>query len=156
MIPSIVTDTSITFIARGQAFTLAADHVNFDKVRGLLALGTDDADALIHLTDIRMAVADATAGAVQLTEEGAYMNGEALAPEWAELAANAPYAMKVLTVQPGDKVLVQGDEDAPDGIYIVGAADTDDAKQCVYVESGDDEGFFGFIQNVSIKEIIRE
>jgi hypothetical protein len=89
-----------------------------------------------------------------LTEEALIFNGETLSNEWREKAAAAPDAMKVLLVNPGDRVRVEGDEDAPDGIYVVGEVDNADVDKRVYVES--DEDYFGFIANTSIKEIIRE
>jgi hypothetical protein len=105
-------------------------------------------------TDVRIAVDAATDGQAILTEDALIFKGEKLSNEWREKAAAAPDAMKVLLVNPGDKVRVQSDEDAPDGIYIVGEVDNKDVDKRVYVES--DEDYFGFVANTSIKEIIRE
>jgi hypothetical protein len=155
VIPSIVTDTSITFVARGRPFSLANDHANFHKVRQLLEAGTDDVDSLVHLVDIRCAVADVTGGEANLTEEGLFMNGKALSAGWAEKAVSNPESLRVLKVKSGDRIRVEGDEDAPDGIYVVGSCDDDDEDQRVYVEEeGSADGFFGFIQNTSVKEVL--
>jgi hypothetical protein len=113
----------------------------------------NDIDKAIRLTDVRIAVDFATEGMAVLTEEAIIVNGETLSNEWREKAAAAPDAMKVL-VNPGDRVRVEGDEDAPDRIYVVGEVDNADVDKRVYVES--DEDYFGFVANTSIKEIIRE
>jgi hypothetical protein len=154
MIPSVITDTSITFIARGRPWTLAADHAHFGKVKDLLQSGSDDAEQAIQLTDVRIAVEAATDGAAVLTEDGLYLNGEQLSQAWESKAHAEPQAMKVLLVSPGDRVRVQGDEDAPDGIYTVGEVDNADADKRVYVES--DEDYFGFVKNTSIVEILKD
>jgi hypothetical protein len=62
--------------------------------------------------------------------------------------------MKVLLVNPGDRVRVEGDEDAPDGIYVVGDIDNNDTDKRVMVES--DEGYLGFVSNASIKDILKD
>jgi hypothetical protein len=154
MIPSVITDTSITFIARGRPWVLAADHAHFDKVKELLSSGSDDAEQAIQLTDVRVAVEEATNGAAVLTEEGLYLRGEQLPEAWASKAHAEPEAMKVLLVTPGDRVRVEGDEDAPDGIYVVGEVDNADTNKRVYVES--DEDYFGFVKNTSVKEILKD
>jgi hypothetical protein len=64
------------------------------------------------------------------------------------------HSMKVLIVNPGDRVRVQGDEDAPDGIYTVGEVDNNDVNKRVYVES--EEDYFGFVANTAIVEIIKD
>jgi hypothetical protein len=153
MIPSVITDTSITFIARGRPWSLSADHAAFGKVKELLSSGSDDSEEIIQLTDVRIAVEEATQGAAVLTEEGLYLHGEQLPEAWANKAHSEPQAMKVLLVSPGDRVRVEGDEDAADGIYVVGEVDNSDANKRVYVES--DEDYFGFVKNTSIKEILR-
>lgn len=155
MIPSIVTDTSITFMAKGRPFVLAGDHPKFKEVKDLLASGTDDVDQVIQLTDVRVAVEVATNGAAVLSEDGLFLNGEQLPSVWHEKAQAAPDSMKVLLVNPGDRVRVEGDEDAPDGIYTVGDVDNADADKRIYVEPVDnDTDYFGFVANTSIKEII--
>ncbi|MGJ4945145.1 hypothetical protein ACQR1W_31610 [Bradyrhizobium sp. HKCCYLS1011] len=154
MIPSIITDTSITFIAQGRPWVLAHDHPKFGEIKELLQAGEANADKLVHLADVRVAVEAATDGAVVLNEDGLFLNGEKLSEAWEHKAQAAPDAMKVLLVNPGDRVRVQGDPDAPDGIYTVGDVDNADADKRVYVES--DEDFFGFVANTSIIEIIKE
>src|ERR1700753_3820266 len=59
---------------------------------------------------VRIAVDFATEGMAVLTEEALIVNGETLSDEWREKAAAAPDAMKVLLVNPGDRVRVEGDE----------------------------------------------
>ncbi|WP_315729881.1 hypothetical protein [Bradyrhizobium sp. SZCCHNRI2010] len=154
MIPSIITDTSITFIAKGRPWVLAYDHPKFGTIKELLQSGTADADHLTQLADVRVAVDVATDGAAVLTEDGLFLNGEKLSEAWEQKAHAAPDAMKVLIVNPGDRVRVTGDPDAPDGIYTVGDVDNADADKRVYVES--DEDYFGFVANTSIVEIIRD
>ncbi|WP_315768514.1 MULTISPECIES: hypothetical protein [unclassified Bradyrhizobium] len=154
MIPSIITDTSITFIAQGRPWVLAMDHPKFGEVKELLQAGEADANKLVCLADVRVAVEAATDGAAVLNEDGLFLNGEKLSEAWEQKAQATPDAMKVLLVSPGDRVRVQGDPDAPDGIYTVGDVDNADADKRVYVES--DEDFFGFVANTSIIEIIKE
>jgi hypothetical protein len=154
MITSVISDTSITFFARGRPWTLASDHPAFDTIKSLLASNTDDEDELVRLTDVRVGVTEATEGRAVLTDDGLFLDGEQLSTSWEMKAASEPTAMKVLLVSAGDKVRVEGDEDAPDGIYVVGEVDNQDVDKRVYVES--DEDFFGFVANTSIKEIIRD
>jgi len=154
MIPAVITDTSIMIFARGRPWTLAGDHPKFDEVKALLATGTDDAERVVQVADVRIAVDVATEGQAVLTEDALLFNGEALSEEWRLKATATPDAMKVLLVKSGDRVRVEGDEDAPDGIYTVGEVDNADVDKRVYVES--DEDYFGFVANTSIKEIIRE
>jgi hypothetical protein len=154
MIPSIITDTSITFIAKGRPWVLAADHPKFGDIKELLQSGTDDAERLCQLADVRVAIDAATEGAAVLSDDGLFLHGEKLSEEWEAKAVTAPDSMKVLIVSPGDRVRVQGDEDASDGIYTVGEVDNNDANKRVYVES--DEDYFGFVSNLSIKEIIKD
>jgi hypothetical protein len=153
MIPRIITDTAITFVAKGQAWVMAVDHPAFEEVKRLLIEGTEDADQLVRLSDVRVAVNDVTQGQAILSEDGLFLNGVQLPEEWATKAAQQPEATRVLLVSPGDTVRVEGDEDAPDGIYTVGEVDDSDVNKRVYLESEDD--FFGFVDNTSIKEIIR-
>jgi hypothetical protein len=103
---------------------------------------------------VRIAVDFATEGMAVLTEEALIVNGETLSNEWREKAAAAPDATKVLLVNPGDRVRVEGDEDAPDRIYVVGEVNNADVDKRVYVES--DEDYFGVVANTSIEEIVRE
>jgi hypothetical protein len=152
MIPAVITDTSIMFFANGRPWTLASDHPKFGDVKALLASGSDDADRVIQLTDVRIAVDAATKGQAVLTEDALIFNGEELSSDWREKAAAAPDSMTVLLVNPGDRVRVEGDEDAPDGIYVVGEVDNTDVDKRVYVES--DEDYFGFVKNTSVKEIL--
>lgn len=157
MIPSVITDTSITFIARGRPWTLAADHTHFEKVKELLTSGSDDSDEIVRLADVRVAVEEHSGGAATLTEDGLYLAGEQLPQAWLYKACVEPDAAKVLAVTPGDRVRVEGDEDAPDGIYTVGEVDNTDVDKRVYVEPVDnDEDYFGFVANTSIVEIIRD
>jgi hypothetical protein len=154
MIASVITDVSIFFIARGRPWTLAADHPHFEQVKIRLAEGCENEDALVRLTDVRVAVTDATDGRAVLSEDGLFLDGEQLPQAWQAKATAEPDAMKVLIVAPGDRVNVEGDEDAPDGIYTVGDVDNDDVEKRVMVES--DDGFLGFVANSSIKEIIKD
>lgn len=154
MIASVVTDTSIFFIARGRPWTLAADHPAFKDVKERLAAGSVDEDELVRMTDVRVAVTDATEGRAVLSEDGLFLDGEQLAPAWQAKATEQPAAMRVLIVNPGDRVRVEGDEDAPDGEYTVGDVDNDDVDKRVMVES--EEGFLGFVANTSIKEILSD
>ena len=101
-----------------------------------------------------MAVNDATEGRAVLSEDGLFLDGEQPPPAWQLKAAAEPAAMRVLIVNPGDRVRVEGDEDAPDGEYTVGDFDRDDLDKTVMIES--DEGFLGFVANTSIKEIIKD
>lgn len=154
MIRSVITDTSIFFIAKGRPWTLAVDHPAFDQVKSRLTDGRDDEDEVIRLTDVRVAVNDATEGRAVLSEDGLFLDGEQLTSQWHDKAAANPDSMRVLVVVRGDKVRVEGDEDAPDGIYVVGDSDREDTDKTIMVES--DEGFFGFVANTSIKEIIKD
>ncbi|MGX9944945.1 hypothetical protein ACTG4Q_21005 [Bradyrhizobium denitrificans] len=154
MIASVITDTSIFFIARGRPWTLAVDHPSFEQLKARLADGCEDEHELVRLADIRVAVNDATDGRAVLSEDGLFLDGEQLPPVWEEMAAAQPEATKVLIVSPGDQVRIEGDEDAPDGIYTVGDVDNDDVEKRVMVESED--GYLGFVANASIKEIIKD
>lgn len=154
MIPRIITDTSITFIAQGRPWIVAADHPAFDRIKGLLSDNFEDGDALVRIADVRVAVDNATQGKAILTDEGLFLEGEKLSSGWAAAAAAAPDSMKVLLVKTGDRVRVEGDEDAPDGVYTVGELDDADTTKRVYVES--EEDYFGFVANTSIKEIIKD
>jgi hypothetical protein len=154
MIANVITDTSIFFIAKGQPWTLAVDHPAFGQVKSRLTEGCEDEDELVRLTDVRVAVNDATEGRVVLSEDGLFLDGEQLPPAWEQKAASEPAAMRVLIVSPGDRVRVEGDDDAPDGEYTVGDVDNDDTDKRVMVES--DEGYLGFVANASIKEIIKD
>ena len=154
MIASVITDTSIFFIAKGRPWTLAVDHPSFSQVKAKLNDGHDDEDDLVRLADVRVAVNDATEGRAVLSEDGLFLDGEQLPLAWQVKAAAEPSAMKVLIVSPGDRVRIEGDEDAPDGEYTVGDIDNDDVNKRVMVES--DEGYLGFVANASIKEIIKD
>ena len=154
MIASVITDTSIFFIAKGRPWTLAMDHPAFDLVKARLAEGCDDEDEIVRLTDVRVAVNDATEGRAVLSEDGLILDGEVLPTAWHLKAIAEPDAMRVLVVSPGNRVRVQGDEDAPDGEYTVGDVDNDDVDKRVMVESED--GYLGFVANASIKEIIKD
>jgi hypothetical protein len=154
MIASVITDTSIFFIAKGRSWTLAADHPAFAQVKARLGEGCNDEDEIVRLTDVRVAVTDATQGRAVLSEDGLFLDGEQLPPAWHVKAAAEPAAMRVLIVNPGDRVRVEGDEDAPDGEYTVGDFDRDDLDKTVMIES--DDGFLGFVANSSIKEIIKD
>jgi hypothetical protein len=154
MIASVITDTSIFFIAKGRPWTLAVDHPAFSRVKALLTAGSEDEDEVVRLTDVRVAVNDATEGRAVLQEEGLFLDGEQLPPAWHAKATSEPDAMRVLIVSPGGRVRVEGDEDAPDGEYVVGDVDNDDTDKRVMVES--EEGFLGFVANTSIKEIIKD
>lgn len=152
MIPHVISGSSITFVVPGNVFNVPGDHPNFDAIKDLLLSGSDDAGQLSRLADVRVAVEDATDGRARLTEEGLYLDGEQLPAAWSDKAHAAPQELRVLVVSPGDRVRVEGDEDAPDGIYTVGDVDNSDAEKRVYVES--DEDYFGFVANASIKEIL--
>jgi hypothetical protein len=141
-------------MAKSRAWTLSSDHAHFQQVRDLLEAGDVDVDQLIRLTDVRVAVDESTLGRATLTEDGLFLDGQRLSRAWENKAAAAPDSLRVLIINPGDRVLVEGDEDAPDGIYTVGEVDDNDADKRVYVESDDD--FFGYVANESIKQIIRE
>lgn len=154
MIPSVVSDTSIIFVAKGRPWTLGADHPAFEQVKKLLGEGYSDEAALTGMVDVRVAVDEATEGRAVLTEDGLTFDGEVLSAELAAEAAARPQSMKVLLVKPGDRVRVEGDDEAPDGVYTVGELDEGDARKRVYVES--DEDFFGFVSNTSIKEILKD
>jgi hypothetical protein len=154
MIASVITDTSIFFIAKGRPWTLAVDHPAFAEVKARLTEGCDNEDEMVRLTDVRVAVDHATEGRAVLSEDGLFLDGEQLPPAWQIKAASEPGAMRVLIVSPGDRVRVEGDDDAEDGIYTVGDVDNDDTDKRVMVES--DEGFLGFVANASIKEIIKD
>jgi len=159
MIRSVITDTSIFFIAKGRPWTLAADHPAFSLVKDRLASGCDDEDEVVRLTDVRVAVNDATEGRAVLTEDGLTLDGEQMPEAWHLKAVAEPDSMKVLVVSPGDRVRVEGDEEAKDGIYIVGDVDNADVEKRVMVESEDpdaEDWFMGFVANTSIKQIIKE
>jgi hypothetical protein len=153
MIASVITDTSIFFIAKGRPWTLAVDHPAFADVKARLTEGCDNEDDLVCLTDVRVAVDHATEGRAVLSEDGLFLDGEQLPSAWQVKAAAEPGAMRVLIVGPGDRVRIEGDEDAPDGEYTVGDVDNDDVEKRVMVES--DEGYLGFVANASIKEILK-
>lgn len=156
MIPHIITDTSITFIARARPWVLASDHPHFTDVRDLLRSNTDNAEELVRLSDVRENVAGVTEGRAMLSEEGVFLDGEKIDDAWAAKAAADPDSLKVLVVVAGDKVRIEGDEDAPDGIYIVGAVDNEDVDKRIYVEDEAGIDFFGYVPNESIKAIIRD
>lgn len=156
MIPHIITDTSITFIARSRPWVLASDHPHFTDVRDLLRSEADNAEELVRLADVRENVAGVTEGRATLSEEGIFLDGHKIDDAWAERAAANPDSLKVLVVVTGDKVRIAGDEDAPDGVYIVGAVDAEDVDKRIYVEDEAGVDFFGYVPNESIKEIIRD
>lgn len=104
------------------------------------------------MVDVRIAVQESSDGKVVLNEDGAYLEGVELPKPWQSALAQYPQSARVLLVSPGDRVRVEGDEDAPDGIYVVGECDDGDVEKRVYVES--EEDYFGFVANTSIKEII--
>jgi hypothetical protein len=152
MIAYDATNSSVIFVARGQPWSLASDHPNFGKVRELLVGGCQDEDRLIKLVDVRVAVSEASDGRVSISEDALTVDGEALPEAWRQKALREPDATRVLIVKPGDRVRVEGDEDAPDGEYTVGDVDNGDIDKRIYVESEDD--YFGFVANTSIKEIL--
>lgn len=154
MIASVITDTSIFFIALGRPWTLAVDHPAFEQIKSRLGEGCEDESELVRLADVRVAVNDATDGRAVLSEDGLFVDGEQMPSAWQQRATAEPEATKILIVSPGDQVRVEGDEDAPDGIYTVGDVDNDDLDKRVMVESED--GFLGFVANASIKEIIKD
>jgi hypothetical protein len=154
MIPNIITDTSITFIARGLPRILAMDHPKFTEIKEMLTSGSDDVDTILALSDPRVAVEQNTDGVVTLNEEGMFLGDEKLPETWEQRAVASPASLKILTANAGDRVRIEGDEDAPDGIYTIGDVDNQDCDKRVYVES--DEDYFGFVANTSIKEIIKE
>jgi hypothetical protein len=159
MIRSVITDTSIFFIAKGRPWTLAVDHPAFGQVKSRLTEGCDDEDEIVRLTDVRVAVNDATEGRAVLDEDGLTLDGEQMPEAWHLKAMAQPDSLRVLVVTPGDRVRVAGDEEAKDGIYIVGDVDNADADKRVMVESEDpdsEDWFMGFVANTSIKEIIKD
>ncbi|BAR61888.1 hypothetical protein NK6_8741 [Bradyrhizobium diazoefficiens] len=156
MIPAVITDTSIMFFAKGRAWTLAEDHPKFHDVKAILASGSDDIDTVVQMTDVRVAVEAATAGRAVLTDKTLTLDGQELSVAWRKKAVSQPDSLKVLIVNTGDKVRVQGDDDAPDGIYIVGDLDDTDINKRVMVEDEQGEGYFGYVANTSIKEIMRD
>jgi hypothetical protein len=153
MIPRVITDTTITFIAKGRPWMLAMDHPQFAMIRDALIAGETDEDTLVHLVDIRVAISAATGGKTELTEFGLTFNGELMSSAWTERAKSAPESLRVLLVEIGDQVRIVGDSDAPDGVYPVGDVDFTDAANSIFIES--DDGFLGFVANTSIKEIIK-
>jgi hypothetical protein len=152
MIPHITNAGSITFFAYGVPYVIAHDHPNFATVRELLASGSDDEDLAVRLADVTVAVKEATDGRGELTEEGLIIDGTMMPAAWNRVAVETPEETRVLLVSVGDLVRVEGDEDAPDGVYTVGDVDNDDTSKRVMVES--DEGFFGFVANAAIKEVV--
>src|SRR3954466_5976024 len=101
MIRSVITDTSIFFIAKGRPWTLAVDHPAFDQVKSRLTAGCDDEDKIVRLTDVRVAVNDATEGRAVLSEDGVFLDGEQLTSQWLYKAAANPDYMCALSVNPG-------------------------------------------------------
>jgi hypothetical protein len=155
MIPHIVTDTSITFFARNQPWFLAQDHPSFGEVKNLLLEGTDDGEALVRKTDVRELVDGLTEGRACLSENGIVFDGLELDETWSAQVQANPGIVKVLVVKEGDRVRIEDDEDAEDGIYIVGAVDAGDSLMRIFVEDEAKVGFFGYVSNASIKEILR-
>jgi hypothetical protein len=153
MIPNIITDTSITFIARGLPRVLTMDHPKFTEIKEMLTSGSDDVETILALSDPRVAVEQNTDGAVTLNEEGMFLGDEKLPETWEQRAVMSPASLKILTANAGDRVRVEGDDDAPDGIYTIGEVDNQDCDKRVYVES--DVDYFGFVANTSIKEILK-
>ena len=94
MIAAVITDTSITFIAKGRPWTLAVDHPKFGSVKALLQSGTDDVDSVVMLTDVRVAVDAATEGQAVLTEDALIFNGEEMSSAWRERSTSSPAILR--------------------------------------------------------------
>jgi len=153
MIPRVINAGSIMFVALRKQKIVASDHPNFDAIREYLISGGDDERHLLSLADVTFAVQESSEGLVRLNENGIYFDGNRISDEWAEKAVQDPKSLRVFTISVGDRVRVEGDEDAPDGVYVVGDVDNTDTGKRIYVES--EEDYFGFVSNESIKEIIK-
>ena len=151
MIPHTISDRSLTFFA-GRFYTVGDEHPHFSTILERLRSGVSEGAELARLADVRVAVSDATDGRVEITEDEIIVEGQSMGEAWHAKAMTDPESTRVLLVKAGDRVRVEGDEDAPDGVYTVGDVDNADVEKRVYVES--DEDYFGFVANTSIKEIV--
>ena len=77
MIPFIAKTTSITMFPAGRApLTIEASHPNFAAVKQ--AIADKDFERAVDLADVPAFVVKASAGKVQVTDDGVFYNGEAL------------------------------------------------------------------------------
>lgn len=151
MIPFTISGRSVSFFA-GCFFTVFEDHPYYDKIMEMLRSGVDDADELAKIADVQYAVEQATAGHVKVTEGELVVDGEVMPAVWHDAAIANPESTRFLLIKPGQQIRVEGDEEAPDGVYTVSAVDNEDVAKRIYIET--DEGFFGFVANDAIKEVI--
>lgn len=158
MFPHVITGNTIMFMIAGDVFNVSDDHPYFHEILAMLNGGVDTdaaADQLRSMADKREAVSIASGGSVKLGADGAVLvDGEAMPEAWTEAITADPKLATILTVKIGDQVRIEGDEDAPDGVYTVADLDNDDTGKRLYVES-DEEGFFGFVDNAAFKGVVQ-
>jgi hypothetical protein len=152
MIPRIITDTNITFFARGAVWTVNDDDLAFDAILDMLNNGCEDEEALIARLDPWSEVKRLGGGRMEVVANRLFRDGMRLPHSWTYRLRQHPELAVSLLARVDDTVRVEGDEDCPDGLYTVVGVDDHDTERRVYLETED--GFFGFVANTSIKEVV--
>lgn len=159
MFPHVITGNSIMFMVDGDVFNVSDDHPLFAEIHDVLTNEQhwqgDVANRLRAMADKREAVSIVSDGMVRLADDGSVLlNGEAVPEAWNSVVAADPAQAAILTIKVGDQVRIEGDEDAPDGVYTVADLDNEDTGKRLYVES-DEEGYFGFVNNTAFKGLVQ-
>jgi hypothetical protein len=153
-VPHMIGSGGVTFMARGRTWSVAPDNPNYETLTNLITSGCMDESRLIGMTSTYEAIITQGAGRLALVEGGLALDGELLPMAWFTALARQADLVPVLLARVGDKVTVQGDEDAPDGVYAVAGVDNADPTSRIYLET--EEGFFGYVKSNAIKGVDHE
>lgn len=155
MIPHVINDAGLTFIARGRPHVVSREHIAFDQIKAALMAGTATPDDISDLRDPLEALFRKSGGRFCMEYGEFCFDGEPLSQSWVELLENSPSLdhIRILEIREGSRIRVEGDDDCPDGTYTVAGIDPNDVWSRAYVED-DEVGFYGYPKNSSIKEVI--
>jgi hypothetical protein len=120
-------------------------------MKTLMRTGILDEARYILLADPSLLDLSGTGGRLVLEGGQLVLDGKVLDRKWTRSILDNPLLIQVLLAKVGDRVVVQGDEDAPDGEYPVMAIDETDLLQRIYLETED--GFFGYVKSSAIREV---
>ena len=152
MIPHSITDTGLVFIARGRTYPITRDNHAFETIRKILLDGSATEDVLIRGVDICRTMLEVSGGRVTTQDDHVRLDGVILPGVWCRQVIDDPTMARLLIIEVGQKIRIESDEDAPDGVYEVKGIDPVDVERRFYLE--EDDGFFGYISNSSVKEIV--
>jgi hypothetical protein len=150
-VPHKISDERVQFYLRGKIYEIEASNPNFEIMKTLMRTGILDEARYILLADPSLLDLSGTGGRLVLEGGQLVLDGKVLDRKWTRSILDNPLLIQVLLAKVGDRVVVQGDEDAPDGEYPVMAIDETDLLQRIYLETED--GFFGYVKSSAIREV---